>query len=617
MELVLSLLVIQGVMGAFDNLWHHEITERLPQKPSARGELALHSIRAFLYGIIFLALGWSEWHGGFAVLLTVMLIVEVVVTLWDFIIEDMTRKLPKLERVLHTLLAMNYGAVLTLLLPILWAWTSEPTAILPAGYGWLSWIMTLYSVGIFAWAIRDGLAVWTLGALLVPTWRREPFAVTPNDASKTVLVTGGTGFIGRALCRHLIERGDKLIVLTRDTEKAEDLFGPHALAVTDLDGLGADTMIDAVVNLAGAPVLGLPWTARRKATLLDSRIGTTNRLLKLMRRLNKPPEVLINASAVGYYGATGDVPCDETRPPQDVFMSELCRRWEETALEAHKLGVRVCLLRLGLVLGRGGGPLPGLAMPVRFGLGAVLGSGTQWMPWVHLDDVIAFVDRAMADRALSGPFNITAPGPVPNREFTQALGKVLGRPVLFRVPAWPLRALMGEMSDLLLEGQRTVPANATAAGFRFRFTDLGEALKDLLQPRLDAITVHYNEACPVCNAEIEHYRRAANENDAPVAFSAIGRHPGALIGSGVTDPQLKHRMHVSTAGGRIASGADAFIAIWRRLPGYRRLATVVALPGIRQLASAAYEWGAVPSLAAYNAWRERRAPRAPRHVPEP
>ena len=614
MELVLSLLVIQGVMGAFDNLWHHEITERLPQKPSARGELALHAIRAFLYGIIFLALGWSEWHGAFAVLLTVMLIVEVIVTLWDFIIEDMTRKLPKLERVLHTLLAMNYGAVLVVLLPILWAWTNEPTAIQSAGYGWLSWVMTLYAVGIFAWAVRDGLAVWTLGALQEPAWRRDPFTVMTNDNSRTVLVTGATGFIGRTLCRHLIERGDKLIVLTRDIEKAEDLFGPHALAVENLDGLDAGTHIDAVINLAGAPVMGLPWTKRRKATLLESRVGTTRHLLKLMRRLSKPPEVLISASAVGFYGAAGDAPCDETHPPQDVFMSDLCRRWEEAALDAHKLGVRVCLLRLGLVLGRGGGPLPGLAMPVRFGLGAVIGSGAQWMPWVHLDDVVAFIDRALADRTVSGPFNVTAPEPVPHREFMAELGKTLGRPVLFRIPAWPLRTLLGEMSGLLLEGQRAVPANAAAAGFRFRFAELEAALHDLLRPRLDPITVHYNESCPVCNAEIEHYRRAANENDAPVAFSAIGHDPGALAGSGITDPELKRRMHVSTAGGRIASGADAFIAIWRRLPGYRWLAAVVSLPVIRQLASAIYEWGAVPMLAAYNAWRERRGPR---HVPEP
>lgn len=614
MELVLSLLVIQGVMGAFDNLWHHEITERLPQKPSARGELALHAIRAFLYSIIFLALGWSEWHGVFAVLLAAMLIIEVVITLWDFIIEDMTRKLPKLERVLHTLLAMNYGAVLVVLVPILWAWANQPTAIHAAGYGWLSWVMTLYAVGIFAWAVRDGLAVWTLGALQEPAWRRAPFTVLANDASRTVLVTGATGFIGRALCRHLIERGDKLIVLTRDAENAEYLFGPHALAVEDLDALDADTHIDAVVNLAGAPVLGLPWTKRRRATLLESRVGTTRRLLALMRRLNRPPEVLINASAVGYYGAAGDARCDEAHPPQDVFMSELCRRWEEAALNAHSLGVRVCLMRLGVVLGRGGGPLPGLALPVRFGLGAVIGSGAQWMPWVHLDDVIAFIDRAMEDRALCGPFNITAPEPVSNRDFMGELGRTLGRPVLFRIPAWPLRAATGEMSDLLLEGQRAVPGNAMAAGFEFRFARLGEALDDLLRRRLDAITVHYNEGCPVCNAEIEHYRRAADKNNAPVAFSAIGHDPGALDSSGITDLELKRRLHVSTVGGSVASGADAFIAIWRRLPGYRWLAAVVSLPGIRQLASALYEWGAVPTLAAYNAWRERRGPR---HVPEP
>ena len=406
MELVLSLLVVQGVMGAFDNFWHHEITEALPSKPSARGELALHTIREFLYGLIFLSLAWSQSHGLFAWLLAAMLVTEVVVTLWDFIVEDLTRKLPKLERIVHTLLAMNYGAVLVVLIPIMWGWSLEPTAVVSAQYGLLSWIMTLYAVGILAWAVRDGIAVIKLSRLQTPEWQRNPFEISRNDTPKTVLVTGATGFIGRALCRHLIERGDRLVVLARDLKKAGYLFGPHVLAVDELAGLDDTTRLDAVVNLAGAPVLGLPWTLGRRAEILDSRVGTTEQLLELMGRLDVPPEVLVNASAIGYYGLSGDTECNETHPPQDMFLSELCHRWEKAAFKARALGVRVCVMRLGLVFGRDGGPLPALANPARFGLGAVIGTGRQWFSWVHLDDVIRFTVHAIADREFSGPYNV-------------------------------------------------------------------------------------------------------------------------------------------------------------------------------------------------------------------
>lgn len=606
MELVLSLLVIQGIMGAFDNFWHHEITEALPSKPSARGELALHTIREFLYGIIFLALAWSQWHGFFAWALAAMLVTEVVVTLWDFIVEDLTRRLPKLERIVHTLLAMNYGAVLVILIPVMWRWSLEPSAIVSADHGLLSWIMTLYAVGIFAWALRDGIAVAKLSRLQAPEWQRRPFDIAAAGSPRTVLVTGATGFIGRNLCRRLIEGGDNLIVLTRDLEKAAYLFGPHARAVSTLSDIAADTGLDAIVNLAGEPVLGLPWTRSRRAEILQSRIGTTEKLLELMARLEVPPEVLVNASAIGYYGLSGDATCDEARPPQDVFMSELCRRWEEAAFKAHAFGVRICIMRLGLVFGRDGGPLAALAGPARFGLGAVIGSGRQWVSWVHLDDVIAFALRAIDDRAFAGPYNVTAPEPVTHRVFMKSLGRTLARPVFLRVPAWPLKATLGEMADLLLEGQRTDSTKVTAAGFRFRHGDLDAALHDLLVERPAPVTVHYNGACPVCDAEIAHYRRAANENHAPVAFADIASHPGALAGRGITDGELMRRMHVSAPGGHIASGVDAFIAIWRRLPRHRWLALIVALPVIRQLFSASYEWIAVPMLAAWNARRERR-----------
>lgn len=608
MELVLSLLVIQGIMGAFDNFWHHEITEALPSKPSARGELALHTIREFLYGIIFLALGWSQWHGAFAWLLAAMLLIEGVVTMWDFIVEDMTRKLPPLERVLHTLLAMNYGAVLVILLPVMWGRALQPTAIIGADHGILSWIMTLYAIGILAWSLRDAIAVAKLSRLQEPEWKRKPFTVAEGAKPRTVLVTGATGFIGGVLCRRLIERGDALIVLTRDRKQAEYRFGPHVRIVEDLDDIAAETTIDAVVNLAGAPVLGLPWTRGRRAEIMQSRIGTTEALLGLMGRLNTPPEVLVNASAIGVYGRSGDTECDETQPPQDIFMSDLCRTWEETAWKAHALGVRVCLMRLGLVLGADGGPLPALAGPARFGLGAVIGPGSQWNSWVHVDDVVAFVELALEERAMSGPYNVTAPQTVTQKDFMATLGRVLHRPVLFKVPAWALRFGLGEMSDLLVEGQRTVCTRSEAGGFNFTHPTLEGALADLLIAPQAQITVLYNAACPVCDAEISHYRRAANENAAPLAFSDINVNTGTLADRGISDLDLKRRMHVAAPNGEVASGVDAFLAIWRRLPNYRWLAALVALPGIRQLCSAAYEWVAVPLLAAWNARRERQNP---------
>ena len=407
------------------------------------------------------------------------------------------------------------------------------------------------------------------------------------------------------MCRRLIGRGDSLIVLTRDVKQAEYRFGPHVRSVESLDEIAAGTKIDAIVNLAGAPVLGLPWTTGRRAEIMQSRIGTTEALLDLMGRLATPPEVLVNASAIGIYGRSGDDRCDETHAPQDIFMSELCRTWEETAWRAHALGVRVCLMRLGLVLGTEGGPLPALAGPARFGLGAVIGPGNQWNSWVHVDDVVAFAERMMEDRTLSGPYNVTAPETVTQSQFMATLGRVLRRPVWFKVPAWALRFGLGEMSDLLVEGQRTTSARAEAAGFSFAHPKLEGALANLLRVPQGEVTVLYNAACPVCDAEISHYRRAANENAAPLAFSDININTGTLAERGISDRDLKRRMHVATQSGEVASGVDAFLAIWRRLPNYRWLAALVALPGIRQMFSAAYEWIAVPVLAAWNARRER------------
>ncbi|MFD2204785.1 TIGR01777 family oxidoreductase [Kiloniella antarctica] len=479
MLLVLSLLVVQGVMGAFDNFWHHEITEALPSKPGARKELMLHSAREFIYAFLFIMLGWATWHGLFGIFTMVLLVVEVGITLWDFIEEDMTRKLPPLERVLHTVLAMNYGAVLILLLPILWEWSLDASIVKPADYGVLSWVMTLYAIGVFFWGVRDFYAVIKLGPLQTPECLRDPIYVGESNARKTVLITGATGFVGKALTRDLLARGERVIVLTRDEAKAKNAFGSHVRVVKNLDEISNDFKIDRIVNLAGEAVIGLPWSKARRERICDSRIGTTHALIALIARLEDKPEVLISASAVGYYGDGGERLLDEKSEGQPVFMSEFCQQWEAEARRAKKYGVRVAILRLGIVLGRDGGALPSLTAPVRFGLGTIMGSGKQWMPWVHLQDVLGLINFAQTNPKVSGVFNATAPDSVRHSGFMKALGKALNRLVIFPVPAFVLKTMLGEMSGIFLEGQKISPSKAIALGYSFAYPSLDKALESL------------------------------------------------------------------------------------------------------------------------------------------
>ncbi|WP_419903092.1 TIGR01777 family oxidoreductase [Kiloniella sp.] len=479
MLLVLSLLVVQGLMGAFDNFWHHEITEALPSKPSARKELMLHTAREFIYAILFIMLGWATWHGLFGIVVMVLLLVEVGITLWDFIEEDMTRKLPPLERVLHTVLAMNYGAVLILFLPILWAWSLDESVIKGADYGILSWVMTLYGIGVFFWGMRDLYAVIKLGPLQVAEHLRDPISVGETRVSKTVLVTGGTGFIGKALVRNLLSRGENIIVLTRDIMKARDAFGFHVDVVEKLDEIPNDRQIDAIVNLAGEPVIGLPWTKTRRTRIVSSRMDTTRSLISLIARLETKPKVLVSASAVGYYGDGGECLLDESSEGQQVFMSEFCQQWEDEAQGATQHGVRVSILRLGIVIGSGGGALPSLATPVRFGLGTIMGNGKQWMPWIHILDVLGLIDFALNNSNAGDVINATAPGALRHQDFIAELGTVLHRPVLFSIPAIILKSMLGEMSGIFLEGQKVSPSRAIELGYRFQYPTLDLALKDL------------------------------------------------------------------------------------------------------------------------------------------
>ena len=480
MNTILTLLTIQGIMGAFDNFWHHELTEKLPSKPSAWFELTLHSARAFIYGIIFLALGWSTWNGVFAVVLAILLIVEVIITLWDFLEEDMTRKLPPLERVLHTVLALNYGAVLAFLAPVLWTWSQQPTSIQYADHGWLTWIMSLYAFGIFAWSLRDGLAAWRLRPLVQPEWQRRPMKQPDQKSGRTVFITGATGFIGTRVTRDLIERGDNVIALTRDLEKATYRFGPHARAVVSVDEIANDEPIDAIVNLAGEPVVGLPWTHKRRLAIMNSLINTTDAILDLVRRLEHTPDVLISASAIGYYGDRSEDQLIETSDPGSGFASNLALRWEARAGVASAMHVRTVLLRFGIVLGNSGGAFESLVQPARFGLGAIMGSGRQWMSWIHIDDAARLVLHAIDIPELTGPVNAAAPNPARAETVMQAIASQLNRPLFLKIPEWVLRHGLGEMSRLFLDSAKVEPAKAIASGFEFHHVTIERTVAQLL-----------------------------------------------------------------------------------------------------------------------------------------
>jgi uncharacterized protein (TIGR01777 family) len=237
---------------------------------------------------------------------------------------------------------------------------------------------------------------------------------------------------------------------------------------------------DAVINLAGAPV-AQRWTARHKQRIRDSRVETTQRLVKSMRRA-AAPRVLVSASAIGYYGAHGDETLSETDPPGAGWLAGVCQEWEAAAWQARSLDVRVILLRIGIVLGKGGGALAKMLPPFRLGLGGPLGDGCQWMSWIHQEDVIGLMEWSLGNTAVSGPVNATALEPVTMRQFARALGRTLHRPAVAQVPGPVLQLLLGEMAQVLLTGQRVIPQAALAAGYRFRFPELAGALAACMRP---------------------------------------------------------------------------------------------------------------------------------------
>ncbi len=616
MDMLLILLLVQGVLGGIDNFWHHEVTERLPSKPSARNELALHAAREAIYAVIFLGFAWSEWHGLWAWAFAGLLVLEIGITLADFIIEDRTRKLPPFERVLHTILAIIFGALLITFWPIWLAWTGQPTTLVPAEHGWISWVLTLFGVGVGLWAVRNAIAVVSLTRRQTPAWQRYPIEIGRSEAPHTVLVTGATGFIGHHLVRALLHRGDKVIVFTRTPETADDLFGPHVEIVTTFDDIPASQPLDAVIALAGAPILGLPWTKARRKVLLDSRVETTKALNDFLLTRYQRPDVLLAASAIGFYGLHDDRVLTEADGPQDIFQSELCRAREAAADDAKTLGIRVCNLRFGVVLGADGGALPRLAMPHRFALGATLGNGRQYVSWIHIEDAVAAMLSLIEDKQAEGPFNLTTPEPVTNRDFNKMIGAVMRRPVWLRIPASPARLVMGQMAQILFDGQRVVPNRLARRGFTFKHLSLRSALEDLLLPapaeEPGIVTAYFNGECPVCSREIAHYQREVVRRGGKLGFCDIDANPVVPAHLGVKRDELKRRLHAVNGDGEILVGVEAFIAIWRRMPRYRWLAALVSTPGIKTIARVTYDYLLVPLLWTLNKYVFNRQPQAGR-----
>ena len=291
-----------------------------------------------------------------------------------------------------------------------------------------------------------------------------------------VVVSGGTGFIGEPLVRRLVSRGHDVAVITRDPAKVR-AGRPLSWKQTN-----EAASADVIINLAGENVGGGRWTEARKRRIMESRAEATNALVEAVNSRPDPRRAFISASAIGYYGLRGDETLDETASPGGGFLAEVVRRWEELARRAEG-AARLVILRFGVVLGRNGGAIGKMLLPFRLGVGGPLGSGQQWMSWVDREDVLRMIEWAIDHPSARGVYNVTAPNPARNRDFTRALGRALHRPAFMPAPAFALRLALGEMADeMLLGGQRVVPARATAEGFMFEYPELNGALQHALTP---------------------------------------------------------------------------------------------------------------------------------------
>lgn len=298
-----------------------------------------------------------------------------------------------------------------------------------------------------------------------------------------VVVSGGTGFVGRRLCAALVHGGHDVRVTTRNVDAAREKLPPPVDLVHPSGPEGwvdAVRGADAVINLAGESIADGRWTPARKEALERSRVATTGSLVDACRAVETPPSVFVSASAVGYYGPRGDEKIDETVDAGEDFLARLCVAWEAEAERVREAGIRLVQPRIGVVLAAGGGALERMVIPFNLFVGGPIGSGKQWLSWVHREDVVALLIDSLTNEKMQGPMNVTAPDARTMADFSRALGAALRRPSWIPVPGFAMRIVLGEMADMLLTGQRCVPSAAEAAGYRFRYRSLGDALAEIL-----------------------------------------------------------------------------------------------------------------------------------------
>ncbi|HIK41491.1 TIGR01777 family oxidoreductase [Thermoleptolyngbya sp. M55_K2018_002] len=304
-----------------------------------------------------------------------------------------------------------------------------------------------------------------------------------------IAVTGATGFVGTRLVERLLEEGHHVVALTRSKAHSDRVFPQSAFPNVDVveytplesgDWQQVLSGCDGVVNLAGAGIADERWTPERKQEILDSRKVGTEKIVEAIAQASPKPSVLVNASAIGYYGTSETATFDESSAPGDDFLAQVCQAWEAAAESAQTSGTRVVILRTGIVLGMGGA-LGKMLTPFRLFAGGPLGTGRQWFSWIHREDLVNLILKALTDSSLSGVYNATAPNPVRMAEFCQTLGQIMGRPSWLPVPAFALEALLGDAAQVVLEGQQVLPKRTQEAGFAYQYSDVKAAIANILQ----------------------------------------------------------------------------------------------------------------------------------------
>jgi uncharacterized protein (TIGR01777 family) len=300
-----------------------------------------------------------------------------------------------------------------------------------------------------------------------------------------VLISGGTGLIGRALTEKMVSEGHEIIVLSRNPSSAKG-FAP-GVRLVKWDARTPEGWsqwvegADAIVNLAGAGLADWLWTKSRREILLNSRVDAGQAVAEAVALAERKPKVVIQASAIGYYGPQGDEPIEETHSPGDDFLADLCQKWEASSSLVEEQGVRRVIIRTGLVLSRKGGVMPRLLLPIRLFMGGPLGSGQQYYAWIHLEDQVRAIRFLMERDTARGAFNLTAPNPLPNAEFMKTVSQAFRRPYWLPVPEFAMRLLIGEMATVVVDGQRAIPSYLEQAGFTFNYPTLEEAMETLVK----------------------------------------------------------------------------------------------------------------------------------------